>query len=427
MITSIQLVDFKSFADETLRVGPFTIIVGANASGKSNIRDAFRFLHGIGRGYTLAEIIGGKYGGGGQSEWAPIRGATNEITRFAGPYHRYLDSTFSLRVGLMLKASRVDYAIKVGFTPSKPDEFRVLKEELVLDSTTIYATSEPVGAELRVVLEENDDWVDLSPSKPILTQFFDTPAASAQLDRIYSNTKIDLDIESDILSAFDFMRFVELSPERMRQPAFPGQPLGDSGENLPAVLEEICSVPKRRETLSSWLQELTPMDVDGFKFPRDPGGRIYLMIHEKNGAAVSGYSASDGTLRFLAVLAALLGERPARMYFFEEIDNGLHPSRLSLLVDVIERQTAKRDIQVITTTHSPELLSVVNNRTFRDTSVVCRLEDSDDAIIRPVAGLPNINELRRSGRGFGGLLAQGWMEDVLAFTEGNGDGEANDE
>ena len=50
MITSIRLINFKNFADETLRVGPFTVIVGANASGKSNIRDAFRFLHGIGRG-----------------------------------------------------------------------------------------------------------------------------------------------------------------------------------------------------------------------------------------------------------------------------------------------------------------------------------------------------------------------------------------
>ena len=66
MITSVRMVNFKNFADETLKVGPFTIIVGANASGKSNIRDAFRFLHGIGRGYTLAEILGGKYGPGGQ-------------------------------------------------------------------------------------------------------------------------------------------------------------------------------------------------------------------------------------------------------------------------------------------------------------------------------------------------------------------------
>ena len=91
MITSVRLVNFKNFADETLRVGPFTVIVGANASGKSNIRDAFRFLHGIGRGYTLAEIFGEKYGAGGQVEWAGVRGAMNEIIRFG-------QSAFSLQV-----------------------------------------------------------------------------------------------------------------------------------------------------------------------------------------------------------------------------------------------------------------------------------------------------------------------------------------
>ena len=64
MIRSIRLVDFKNFADETLGLGPFTVIVGTNASGKSNIRDAFRFLHAIGRGYTLTEVVGGKWGNG---------------------------------------------------------------------------------------------------------------------------------------------------------------------------------------------------------------------------------------------------------------------------------------------------------------------------------------------------------------------------
>ena len=67
MLTSLHLVDFKNFGNETLHMGPLTVIVGANASGKSNLRDVFRFLHGIGRGYTLSEIIGGKYGVGGQA------------------------------------------------------------------------------------------------------------------------------------------------------------------------------------------------------------------------------------------------------------------------------------------------------------------------------------------------------------------------
>ena len=58
MINALRLVDFKNFANVTLKMGPFTVIVGANASGKSNLRDALRFLHGIGRGYNLPDIIG---------------------------------------------------------------------------------------------------------------------------------------------------------------------------------------------------------------------------------------------------------------------------------------------------------------------------------------------------------------------------------
>ncbi|MEY2926974.1 MAG: hypothetical protein RL367_1451 [Pseudomonadota bacterium] len=82
MITKLRLKNFKGFADSTLDLGPFTVVVGANAAGKSNIRDALRFLHGVGRGYTLAEIIGGKYGAGGQTEWSPIRGSGTELIRF---------------------------------------------------------------------------------------------------------------------------------------------------------------------------------------------------------------------------------------------------------------------------------------------------------------------------------------------------------
>ena len=152
------------------------------------------------------------------------------------------------------------------------------------------------------------------------------------------------------------MRFLELSPARMREPSFSGaNVLGNFGENLPTVLEELCADPKRQKILVSWVHELTPMDVRGFAFPRDLNGRAQLMIREANGRKVSAYSAPDGTLRFLAMLAALLDTNSEHLYFFKEIDNGIHPSRLHLLIDLIERQTAKGGIQVITTTHSPEL------------------------------------------------------------------------
>ena len=230
--------------------------------------------------------------------------------------------------------------------------------------------------------------------------------------------RIDDKPVSKMQSILGRIRFLDLVPERMRQPVFPGQNvLGDNGENLPTALEVICADLQRKTTLMSWLQELTPMDVMDLEFPRDPSGLVHLQFVERNGRRISAYSASDGTLRFLAMLAALLGPNPAGVYFFEEIDNGIHPNRLWLLLELIEKQTAKGNIQVVATTHSPDLLAQVNDTTFESTSVVSRLEDTEDAIIRHVDSLPNVKKLRKS-QGLGRLHAGGWMETALAFTEG---------
>ena len=158
------------------------------------------------------------------------------------------------------------------------------------------------------------------------------------------------------------------------------------------------------------------MDVTDFQFPLDPNGRVFLQLLERDGRRVSAYSASDGTLRFLTMLAVLLSPNPAGVYFFAEIDNGIHPSRLHLLIDLIENQTKSNGIQVITTTHSPEMLNLINDNTFENTSVVYRDEESSDAVIRPAADLPNAKRLRKS-KGLGPLHSTGWMEDMLAFAE----------
>ena len=412
MITSLRLVGFKNFADETLRVGPFTVIVGANASGKSNIRDAFRVLHGIGRDYSLAEIIGGDSGPSGQAEWKPIRGAMNEIVRLG-------QTEFALKVG-MKRPFRIypkmgsptegseddnhgqikdaDYFIRISHDKTK-GVFSIEEESLRIGSDYIYGND---------VFEKRK----LDRKHPALMQLTYSPHGFEHF--IYVK-----EIEDELAR----IRFLDFVPDFIREPTFSSHTtLGDRGENLPAVLKEICADPKRGEILTKWVRELTPMDVAGFEFPEDPSGRIHLKLIERSGREISAYSASDGTLRFLALLAALLAENPARLYFFEEIDNGIHPARLHLLIDLIERQTAKDRVQVVSTTHSPDLLSMANDRTFGNMSVVCRLEDSEDGIIRPIANLPNAGNLRKA-QGLGRLLSGGWMETALTFTEGDGGGE----
>ena len=457
MLTALRLQNFKNFADETLHMGPFTIIVGANASGKSNIRDALRFLHGVGRGYTLADILGGKYGAGGQVEWGQIRGAPAEVIR-QGQDHFKLEVDLELQesheplrsaLGLSNDQSTIAYTVLAKPNGRQGGAFRVGQEELYawlsesgssprqarqsLDLVyirgfskalqTIYTSSppapDPVGNQgdehhLQIRMKrvagqrKYGHRIAVRPDQPALTQI----GEHRQVRKAHK------DLVRHVAGGLGNMRFLDPSPAQMCEPAFPGQTvLGDGGENLPTVLKAICDDPRRRETLLEWTRELTPMDVADFEFPEDPvSGRVQLFIREENGNKVSGHSASDGTLRFLGILAALLGTDRPGLYVFEEIDRGIHPSRQHLLVELIESQTTGGGIQVVTTTHSPDLLAMAGDETFQNTSVVCRNPDTADAIIRPVAKLPNAEKLRRS-QGLRKLHSTGWMEDILYFSQ----------
>ncbi len=443
MITSLRLVNFKNFADETLHLGPFTLIVGANASGKSNIRDAFRFLNGVGRGYALAETMGGKYGEGGYWEWAGIRGAPNEIIRFGG-------DEFSLEVELnpmvlhFADVTDIRYCIRLQCDDKHGGRFLVESESLIAYASTpdspfsgvLYTTDPPLDSNMSAQLSDSKLTLHLPGASESIEAVPDQPGLSQLPKSFYEylrakNAGIEMaewtyddpawsKASSGWLEAqlkLSRMRFLELSPDRLRQPAQPGATrLGDLGDNLPTVLEAICADPQRKGVLLSWLHELTPMDVSDLEFPVDLNGRVNLRIREANGRAVSAYSASDGTLRFLGMLAVLLNEDNDGLYFLEEIDNGIHPARLHLLLDLIERQTAKGKIQVIATTHSPDVLNLINDTTFENTVVVYRDEHAADAVIRRVAELPNARKLRKS-QGLGRLHSGGWMENILSFTK----------
>jgi hypothetical protein len=400
MITELRLRDFKNFKDATLRLGPFTVLVGANASGKSNIRDAFRFLHGIGRGYSLAEIIGGKYGAGGQLEWSPLRGGANEIIRLgADGFDAGVSLVPDISTAGLKPTSVADYQIRIEKSSRRQGGFRVLSEALSGDGKLIYSAHERPHQLITVLSGESDLRVQMANSSGQLSGGdFTSPSDQPALDLIsisrYQEPMHEAWVHA-VRDIFGGIRFLDLVPDQMRKPAFPGQNvLGDSGEKLSTVLQDICQTPERKAILIDWIQELTPMDIVDFEFPSDPSGLIHLILKERGGVAVSALSASDGTLRFLALLAALLGTHPAKFYFVEEIETGIHPSRLRLLLDLIEHQTANNGIQVIATTQSPDLLQMISDSTFNYTSVVYRPRDTDNAIIRPVAELPDAPRLR---------------------------------
>jgi predicted ATPase len=71
MITKLHIESWKSFADSTLHIDPLTVLIGLNASGKSNALDAFSFLNRVSNGIPLVTALqgdgtqSGVRGGGG--------------------------------------------------------------------------------------------------------------------------------------------------------------------------------------------------------------------------------------------------------------------------------------------------------------------------------------------------------------------------
>jgi predicted ATPase len=409
MFTKLRLKNFKNFQEAELALGPLTLLVGMNASGKSNVRDAFRFLHGIGRGYTLADIIGAKYGEGGEPQWGGMRGGIRELA-FQGMPTFALEASFT--VDYKKREHIATYRIEVdpGVNNGKP---QVVNESLQVDGYDFFFFNAELSSnpnQLRVA-------VRLKPGRP---QHFALqavrPALSQLAERFSLNREVRALIEASV-STLGNMRFLDLSPEAMRIPSFPGQQvLGDRGENLSSVLHSICEEPSCKRALVQWIQALTPMDAIDLEFQTDLIGQVIVTLLEENGQRITAFSASDGTLRFLGLLAALLSTDSAAFYFIEELENGIHPTRLHLLVQLVEQQVSQGKVQVAAITHSPQLLRLVSPTTLASAALAYRLEGHANAQIKRILDIPEARRILEE-QDIARLYESGWLENSVAFFE----------
>lgn len=431
MLKKLTLENFKNFRHTELELGPFTVLIGANATGKSNIREAFRFLHGIGRGYTLPDIIGEKWLEGGVRVWNGIRGGTQELIyqHPVFPFDPFNTETFpkydfTLEVDFSLQgvpaSPPATYIIRVA--SSKPDNILFIHtERLSSNGNNLFAyrytSSESPNIEFAGWSWHRQERIH----QPLLSSdWYDIqmPLINETGEQEWIDAKGET--QQQVLSAlhqFKSLRFFDFVPDAMRKPSFPGQiVLGDNGENFSSVLYAIYQDEQKRAAFIEWLRELTPMDVVGLEFPPDQVGRVLATLVEKDGRKISAYSASDGTLRLLGLLAALLGPEPADFYFFEELENGIHPSRLHLLLELIEQVTAEGNIQVVATTHSPQLLGLVSEQTLNYASMTYRLEGQPDAHIQRIIDIPDAKEIFRE-EDLSRLYEKGWLENSVHFMQ----------
>ncbi|MCX7428359.1 MAG: AAA family ATPase [Planctomycetia bacterium] len=417
MLKELQLTDFKSFADDAAPIpfAPVTILVGANGSGKSNLLDAIRFLQGIGTGLSIAEILAGKSLGG--REIAPgLRGGAAEVCR-AGTEAFTVRSVVELGVHLVVTKdsagglieespiSRFEHAITCGPKP-RP---RVVSESLHVDrDRPLEITPEHLKGRF-------------SRERSLLTEVtFPHKLAEGETRDAHEDGNGDL-VSVDrryfagrLLSHYADTRFLNVEPSLMKgYVSLSVDELGEHGENLSAVVRHICTQPERKEQYLDWLGELCAPQVTDIDFDKTKSDKVQVRLKEGDpGNYVSAESISDGTLRFMAILAAMYSAPEGSLFLMEEIENGLHPTRVHLLVEFLEQMAKLRNIQIIATTHSSQVLLSLSREALRSAVLFARPEGSPGTVTQRLGDLPHFEEVTQRTE-IDRLFAAGWLESVL--------------
>ncbi|MFN0053376.1 MAG: AAA family ATPase [Planctomycetales bacterium] len=166
--------------------------------------------------------------------------------------------------------------------------------------------------------------------------------------------------------SFADWQFLMLNPERMGQPtpqkrAMNVVTLARDGANIAEYLNEIRKLDRSAfEGIVDSLRIVLPYAANLTpSFTSELERAFYLKLEEED-FGIPGWLLSTGTLRIVALLAALRHPKPSPLMVVEEIENGLDPRTLHLLVEEIRAAITAGTTQVILTTHSPYLLDLLD-------------------------------------------------------------------
>ena len=339
----VEIRNYKSIKYSAVDLGPLTVLVGRNGSGKSNFLDALRFV-----GDSIQTSL---------DHAVRARGTTYGISRRGVGL-----STFSISVEVELANQNLAiYALVVAINPN--GEFQIYSEIL-----KILSVSMEVLGHYRVA---GGKVLEASISQP----------PPAQRDRLYLVSASGFTEFRPVYDAFATMKFYGFSVEAMKRPQAPdiGGWLQSDGSNVSSVVARLSAeYPEVLRRVTQYLSAIVPGIVSVERISLGPVETLKFM--QWGGDSSEPYeffagSMSDGTLRALGALVAvsqssMQGTR-ASLVGIEEPETSLHPAAAAFLMDGLRE--AAEHTQVIITSHSPDLIDQMDLET--DTLLAVELRD----------------------------------------------------
>jgi predicted ATPase len=401
MLKKIRLTNFKSFVDEEVELSPLTLLVGANASGKSNFLDALRFLKGLTLDLTVREVLDGEEKTRPDA-WPGIRGYSQEAA-----WRR--ESRFSIASTWRAPSDEV--------APSYGGEIEQEPQYIGITHGINCRTSPAIVCE--------SEWIERGGFR-MQSPFQDDPKSilgSSNLFRL-DKGKIDRSLPDDPQSlqllplhslrvAVDGIRFLDIQPSAMHDYGRRGAPLGNEGKNFSGVLADLSDDPIVRHSFVAWLREVCAPEIEGLEFVEvEKLGDVMALFVEKDGTQISSRSISDGTLRFMGALLALQTANPGDIFLIEEVGEGLHPTRIQFLLELLESAVRQQGIQVIATSHSPVVLQWLTPERLREVIVFGRIPGRPGSVMRRLGEITYFEEVIQREE-IDELFSTGWLETAL--------------
>ena len=342
MLTTLAVQNYRSLHELRIPIGRLTVVTGANGSGKSNLYRALRLLADCADRRVIASLA--REGGLPSALWAGPEQISGAVRRGEHP----LQGTgrakpVSLQMGFASEAFSylIDLGIPVRSVASAFDLDPEIKRELVWvgpllrPATTVARRLGP-----SVQIRGEDGWQQLSTEQrtyeSMLTEIAD-PRLAPEL----------LDVRAQIRSwrFYDHFRTDVSAPARQAQIGTRTPVLDGDGRDLAAAMQTIIEIGDPR-VLATLVDDAFPGCRVSVEVNR---GRFDLMLSGPGLLRpLTAAELSDGTLRYLLLVAALLSPRPPGLMVVNEPETSLHPDLLAPLARLMAAAAERSQVMVIT-------------------------------------------------------------------------------